>query len=343
MNLETLLTGLLHGRISSTETDTIIRTALGYARSYIRWLTWNRSYTIVPLGMSLDDMAVDTIAELMSEIDGEHMQRLRRALEDVASGGPEIIPLECAFKAVVLRTVRLNIARIFIEMHPVRARLLRSLRRFAQSSGKIIRHDGIAGYWYSFSAVDPCLELPAAPPDVLRGIFTVPRVHVRPAPSVLTALLEALAAFPELRQAVSEDDVLDITLRLLETDQDAATPQFQDAEEHSNSNPLEAEALEALSSLQPWIFSSYVSSGKLTEDEASAMLIAAERYIRDLASGEERGHFSYLRSLLPDLTHEHYRSHYRNVYEYILRTIFTNTRERLQLYNEGSENNTTRR
>ncbi len=337
MSLENTLSGLLRGQISALETDALIRAAIAHARNYVRWLMWNRNYTIVPLGMSIDDIAIDTIAELLSEIDGEQMERLRSAVRSVASGTEPEITLECAFKAVVLRTVRLNLARIFMEMHPVRARLLRSLRRFAKESAVVTRHDGIAGYWYSLAGMDARLELPAAPPDALQGMLVPPRLSVQPAPMILTALLDALSAFPELRQAVSEDDVLDITLRLLQTDQEAATPVMEEADQQWDTHPLEAEALEALTSLHGWIANAYVAKGKLDEEEASALLIAAERYIRDLARSEDRGHFSYLRPLLPGLSYERYRAEYRSIYEYILRTVFTTTRKRLQLFIDDSE------
>lgn len=332
MSLDAALTDLLREHPARVSSDAIVRAALMHARAYLRWLMWNHNYTLVPLGLSVDDLAADTIAELVSEIDGEHMERLRRALREITEGDDAGIPLEHALKAVVLRTVRLNLARVFMEMHPVRARLLRSLRRFAQTSPEIARHDGIAGFWYSAADRDAQLELPPAPQDALHAMLTPPSTLVQPAPAVLRGLLDALRSFPELRQAVAEADVLDITLRLLRTDQEAAAPTYlQLTIESEDALPLMEEALEALSSLRPWVQSAYVSRGKLSTEEMDAMLAAAGQYIADLARGEERGHYSYLRALLPDLTHDAYRAHHRNVYEYILRTVFTTTRQRLQL------------
>ncbi len=339
MKLDTALTELIRERCSRASTDAIIRAALAHARAYLRWLMWNRNYTLVPLGMSIDDLAADTIAELVSEIDGEHMARLRRALLNLTSGDDAGLSPELALKAVVLRTVRLNLARVFMEMQPVRARLLRSLRRFAQSSPDIVRHEGVAGFWYSSADHDARLELPPAPQDVLHAMLNPPSTLVQPAPAVLKALLDSLRSFPELRQAIAEDDVLDITLTLLHTDQESATPVYpRMPDEPEDALPLKEEALAALSSLRTWVISAYVSRGKLRIEETEAMLTAAARYITDLARGEERGHYSYLRDLLPDLTHESYRAHHRNVYEYILRTVFTTTRQRMQLLHDVPRN-----
>jgi hypothetical protein len=342
-NLGSVLSDLLKGRLSHAGTDAIIRVALSHARGYIRWLVWHRNYSLVPLGLSADDVAIDTIAELLSEIDGERMERLRHALEDVMRAGEPGVTLELAFKAVVLRTVRFNLARVFMEMHPVRARLLRSLRRFVQTSDRFKRFDGIAGYWYSFVAGDPRLEFPSAPLDALRAMLVAPNIQAQPAAAVLASLLEALRSFPSLRQAVCEEDVLDLTLQLLQADQLAAAPDNRDAEPSVDTESITHEALAALDNLRPWVDSSYVSRGKLSEKEAEAMLVAAHRYISDLARSEDRGHFHYLRELLPGLTHEAYRARYRNIYEYILRTIFTSVRERLQLSFEEQEDSVEKR
>lgn len=332
-HIEEVLTLLLRGELTHAGTEVIFRAALTHARGYIRWLVWHRNYSLLPLGMSADDVAIDAIAELLSEIDGERMERLRRALREVlARHDGTDLPRELAFKAVVLRTVRLNLARVFTEIHPYRARLLRALRRHVQSTARFVRHDGIAGYWYSFAANDPCLELPAAPMDVLRAMLTATDHQANPVTSVLNVLLEALREFPALRQAVSEEDVLDLTLQLIQADHVAATPEdTRDDAQPMDAASIAREVLDTLASLRPWLHRSYVIRGKLSEHEAEAMLLAAERYILDLASAEDRGHFHYLRELLPGLSHADYRARYRNVYEYLLRNIFTTVRERLQL------------
>lgn len=337
--LEEVLALLLRGELSHAGTETIFHAALAHARGYIRWLVWHRNYSLLPLGLSVDDVAIDAIAELLSEIDGERMERLRGALREVVAQHAETnLPLDLAFKAVVLRTVRLNLARVFTEIHPFRARLLRALRRHVQATASFTRHDGIAGYWYSLARTDPCLELPAAPPEVLRAMLTASDHHAHPAASVLANLLESLRRFPALRQAVSEEDVLDLTLQVIQADHVAATP----ADTRDDDLPLDAasitqEILDVLESLRPWVHRSYVARGKLSESEASAMLLAAERYVTDLASAEDRGHFHYLRELLPGLTHADYRARYRNVYEYLLRNIFTTVRTRLQLSIDDQE------
>ena len=74
-----LLENLLNGRIGARDVDAIIHSAISQARSYLRWLIWQRNYTVLPLGLTIDDLSCDTVAELVSDLDGEQLARLRRA------------------------------------------------------------------------------------------------------------------------------------------------------------------------------------------------------------------------------------------------------------------------
>lgn len=325
-----LLENLLNGRIGARDVDAIIHSAISQARSYLRWLIWQRNYTVLPLGLTIDDLACDTVAELVSDLDGEQLARLRRALRDMREE-EEAVSLECAFKAVVLRTVRFNLARVFMDMQPVRARLLRSLRRAAQTRQLLRRIDSVSGYWYATVDGDAMLELPAAPVELLRSLLRGPVLSVQPAPTVALTLLQRLREFPDLRQAVAEEDVLELTLELLQADQEAATPDAQDDALSPDLSLLESTALEALQAMRPWLYASYVDKGKIDDHEAAAMLAAAEGYIRGLARNEDSTHYACLRRTLPGLTHPEYRSRYRNTYEYMLRGVFATARERLQL------------
>ena len=64
-------------------TDVLIDRTVQQARQYIQWLIWHRGYHIGPTGLSVDDLAYDLIAELVSELDGEMLGRLRRALTEL--------------------------------------------------------------------------------------------------------------------------------------------------------------------------------------------------------------------------------------------------------------------
>jgi hypothetical protein len=332
------LTELLSGQPTRHDINEVVRTAVEHARVYVRWLVWTRGYTIAPLGMSMEDLAYDLIAELVSEIDGPQLRRLQVAVRDVLERD-EGADLDAAFKAVCYRTVQVNLARLFIEIHPVRARLLRSLRRFEKAQDGIVRIESITGFWYAFADRNPRLERSSAPADLLWSFARSVGAHKHPVHTVLRQLLESLTAFPELRQAVSEEDVLDITLRIIQTDQVAATPSDSDPSEQAG---IDAEKLtDALLLLvveaREWVFSSYVRRDKLRENEAEAMLAAIHNYVTDLSEGNDHGHFYYLQQRIPTLTQETYRREFRNTYEYIVRSVFTRARERLQLFLEEKE------
>jgi len=340
MNLNNTLLVLLHGNPSRQEINTIIQVAISHARSYIRWLIWNRNYSISPLGLTLDDLAYDLIAELVSEIDGENLQRLRSSITDIYHEDAEDdIDVESAFKAVVCRNVQINLARLFMEIHPVRARLLRSLRRYEKNHPSITRHDGLAGYWYSYASQAPRLELPSVPADIIRSMTISIGPHHHPTHAVLHQLLAGIARYPEYRQAAAEDDILELTLRLIQTDQTAATPDQHDDEldPEINASIMAESVLQTIPEIRIWVMESYVLRSKLLEDEAEAMLEAIQYYVTDLAQGRDQGHLYYLRRTIPALTQEVYRKRYRSTYEYIIRTVFAKARGRLQLYHEQQD------
>jgi hypothetical protein len=338
MKSQRVLTELLSGQLTRHDINEVVCAAVEHARVYVRWLVWTRGYTIAPLGMSMEDLAFDLVAELVSEIDGPQLRRLRIAVRDVLDrdAGSDI---DAAFKAVCYRTVQVNLARLFIEIHPVRARLLRSLRRFEKAQDGIVRIESLTGFWYACADRNPRLERPSAPADLLWSFARSVGAHKHPVHTVLRQLLEGLTTFPELRQAVSEEDVLDVTLRIVQTDQVAATPADIDPSEQADGDTdmLTDALLLLVEEAREWVFSSYVQKEKLREDEAEAMLAAIRNYVTDLSEGNDHGHFYYLQQRMPTLPQETYRCEYRNTYEYIVRSIFTRARTRLQLLLDEKE------
>jgi hypothetical protein len=212
----------------------------------------------------------------------------------------------------------------------VHGRLLRALRRYVHASEDLHRIDSIGGFWYARRGIDAALHLPAAPLDLLRGAVSPTQLNGNPVRTVLHGCLDLLSGQGEYRRAVLEHDVLDMTMSFLqlhhasETEPETQSPDAGDAETAS------AALLASLEDARGWVQERYVSRGKLGEREAEAMLEAIHRYIEDLQQRDVLGHFSYLRRSMPGLTQQRYRKSYRNLYEYILRTIFTNARQRLQ-------------
>ncbi len=330
MSAQTILEKLFEGDVTRPDVERVVDLAIEHARIYIHWLIWRRGYSIQPLGLSEEDLAYDLIAELVSEFDGPRLERMQQAMKGILDNNGQDIALESAFKAVICRNVRSNLARLFMEIHPVRARLLITLRRYVASSGDITRIDSVAGYLYHRSETDPNLKTASLQQEQLRALIGPVHPDGHPVRVVLHALLSGLAAITDARQAVAEDDILDLTLELLHLEHRHTTKDFVSTEQDSNAHDLYRHLQDTLESLRETISGRYVSNGKLSESEADAMLSAAELYLTDLSRGDTAGHFHYLRQVLPGLTHARYRSSYRSVYEYLIRSIFTSTRYRLQ-------------
>ncbi|MDT8323373.1 MAG: hypothetical protein RRA94_04605 [Bacteroidota bacterium] len=324
-----LLDGLLKGNLDERQTDVLIDRTVQQARKYIHWLIWHRGYQLGPTGLSVDDLAYDLIAELVSELDGEMLGRLRHAISELTEVSDASYDVESAFIAVVNRNVRFNIARLFVDLNPVHARLLRALRRYAQASDEIRRIDSFGGFWYA-RAGDALLERPPMPLEILRtGVLRFSE-NGNPVRAVLDACLVHLGDQDTWRRAVLEHDVIELTVTLLKLHHAVIDQQFAVDAGHGDTEIAGAALTESLEDARSWVEERYVRTGKLSPGEADAMLDAVLLYIEDLLRKDVLGHVSYLRQTMPGLTQQRYRESYRNVYEYILRSIFTRARERLQ-------------
>jgi hypothetical protein len=325
-----LLEGLRHGSLDRRQTDALIDRTVRQARVYVQWLIWHRGYHIGPTGLSVEDLAYDLIAELVSELDGEMLGRLRRAVCELTEAADAAYDTESAFIAVVNRNVRCNIARLFMDLNPVHARLLRALRRYVQSGESIQRIDSVSGFWYA-RAGDAMLERPPVPPELLRSGTVAFSENGNPVRAVLDACLAYLDGQDRWRRAVLEHDVIELTMARLNRDHASNGSQsVVYAEEPGDDGIAYAALSDALEEAREWVAARYVSTGKLSRGEADAMLDAILRYLDDLRRQDVLGHVSYLRQTMPGLTQQRYRESYRNMYEYILRSIFTSARQRLQ-------------
>lgn len=325
-----LITRLLDNEADAHFVDRVIDHAVAVARSYIQWLVWQRGYHLGPTGLLIDDLAYDLVAELVSELDGEVLGRLKSALRGIRDEDGASFDAESAFIAVVNRTARLNLARFFMEINPLQSRLLRSLRRYADASPAIVRIDSVGGYWYAAADRDPQLHLPAVPADTLRSALAATTLDGHPVRSVLHAALDAIARIPGTRQAVCEHDILEWTHSMLQSRHIVESVEAAVTEDVHDAVITERTLHAALSEAREWVDEKYVQRGKLSMQEAEAMFRAILLYVDDLKRDDALGHFTYLRQVLPGLTQRRYRQSYRNTYEYIVRTVFTNVRRRLE-------------
>lgn len=325
-----LIARLLNDELNAHRVDHIVDRTVECARRYIQWLIWQRGYHLGPTGLSIDDLAYDLVAELVSELDGEVLGRLKSALRGIRDEEGEAFDADSAFVAVVNRTARLNLARFFMDINPLQSRLLRALRRYAVASPAVVRIDSVSGYWYAAADRDPQLHLPAVPADTLRSALAATTLDGHPVRSVLHAALDAVARIPGVRQAVYEHDILDWTHGMLQSRHLVESDAAMTAEDVDDSIMADRALNAALAEARNWVDEKYVQRHKLSTMEAEAMLRAIQLYVDDLKRDDALGHFTYLRQVLPGLTQQRYRKSYRNTYEYIVRTVFTNVRRRLE-------------
>ncbi len=294
------------------------------------WMTHRRGYHFEKMGLSRRDVACDVVAELLAEHEGRALGRFRMALARFEYVTRDAAAFDAALMQILTVTIDQNLTRIFREFDPVYARALRMLRLHVREHDGELRIDrDLAGTLYAPADARDDRHLELATLDELRSMLYIREMNGNPAISVLTACLEALGRQATFRCAVHEADVMRLTIDHIGRTFDPE--QFvEPVDDVSHDRRLFFTEIEhALERTRAWLEASYVSRHKLTLTECEALLSALRAYVHDLANNDEQARYSYLRAVMPELTYDRYRATYRNMFDYVVRTFFTNARDLL--------------
>lgn len=294
------------------------------------WIVHTRGYTFVKMGLTLDDISCDVVADLLAAHDGSALHRFRTSLEHFDGVTTDTAAFDAALMQILTVTVDQNLTRLFREFDPVYARALRMLRLFVRDHPDLVRIErDLAGTLYVAAAAPDDRERAVVPWDVLETMLHVGAPDGNPAVIVLESCLQMLHDHPVFRCAVHESAVMRLTIDLLGR---SFTPEIQVEQEagvgHDRSLLL-AEIERALDMTQAWITSSYVARCKLTSAEGEALLSALRMFVRDIGENDERARVTYLQAVMPGLSYEVFRTRYRNLFDYMIRVFFTNARSLL--------------
>ena len=326
-----LLKSLLSTGLQPAQIDRLVRHSVDLSVTYIQWLTNRKGYQMQHLGLTFEDLAYDVVAELFAGVDEHCCTVLRQSLRegDTPEHDEELI---AAFHALLFRNVQQRLGRVFAEINPLYKYLHNALRSYVRRRSDIVHLDMIDGRWLCYRSVEISrLDLPSMPLRELRYVIRPSLRYGRStAVSVLNAVFMVLDNQDEYRKAILEEDVLRMA-----RDQLGSELEHADRLEEETGTPFESSTLsrvidETVDECRPWVEHKYVRLGRLTTREADLFFEAIHQYFKDfMQQGETDGPFHYLRSCMPGLTHERFRTSYRHKYEYILNRIFERAREKL--------------
>jgi hypothetical protein len=320
-----LLLMTLRGELDRVSSEAMVRYCIERTVCIIRWSNGRFNYAKNRLGLSIEDLAYDIVAEFVSNEEETYCSRLRHALLNLPHGSED--ERVTSFEGTLISIVSQSLSRMLGEFNRVQYLLLRSLRSGVRRRGNIVTLDMFDGRWYMLHDTDSaCLELESMPWDQLRLHTRTSRV---PGSSLALDLLEDVLDLLEnqsvYRKAVREGDIIRIATEIFAAQMQAVT----DLEAHSgggddNSGMLqeiEAHLLIAIDDVREELGEFYDSSNRLSPDEMDAFALAAQHYLRDASTGEQASQYAYLREYMPGLTNQRYRESYRNRLMYFIRKV----------------------
>lgn len=326
-----LLRRLIAGNLKPGEGEHLVNAAIRRTLHILYWVSARRSYRLQLLGLEMEDIAYDMIAELFAAEEEECCHRLRRSLIAMGSltSDDELLS---AYEAILFRNVHQQYARLFAEIDPLHLHLSRGLKAHIlrdHSIQVLATFDGRC--FYRGSTDDARLHLPAMPYEKLRQ-------HIRYNPDesrssvigVLNSVLEALERQDQYRRAVLETDVLQIAKDIVGMDMRGNYVQHAEQEERHDSRLLMHILYKSLDECGPWLENTYIRTHRLTELELKLFIDAIRLYFTDIMRGDEsQGAYAYLRKCMPGLTHTRFRDSYRRRFEYILQHVMETARAHL--------------
>jgi len=299
---------LLKGELGRVEIEELCREVIGIAKQHLERLRYSRHWRFDGVGLSLNDVAVDAVAELLAPNGDEPCAHLRRGLIAMDGKLGEAQTLCDRVHRLIHSHLQQSVAHILTDYDAAHAKLQRALRREVAASPELKMHLVNGRRMYSLTATEILTGLPFMPPEELAmriGICTVHATSTRrqrsgapenPSVRMLICCLDFLATQDEYRRAVHEHDVLWLTKKILATEYEAATEESYECHPSDVSEgEIRSDINSVLERTRAWMEGAYVRKGKLTAAEAKSMSEALKKYCLNDEDGEREPLTRYLR------------------------------------------------
>jgi len=325
--VEPLLCMLLRGELQARDVARLARAILHETRFLMAWVAGEKRWSFLDYGLSYDDVAADVVADLLAGSVTEPCEILRSSLLTARNNSDESVALCELLRNILLGAIRQGVFRILAEHDPVRAKLIRSLRRFVTRCTEVVVFTCPAGRLYCSVPEEHSLRnKPVVGVEELAAIIRRENGERNPAVRTLKACLCALEPRRDYRRAVYESDILLLTLERLASEYSVETSEC-DFQLHQCDLHVVKRAINlATEQTHGWIMDSYVGTGKLSAIEVEAILSSVVEQLLHTGDGRCRKHIDALRRFLPDVTREQFCAKYRRTYLYISKLFLTKVR-----------------
>jgi len=303
------------------------------ALAYLNASSMNVRLLADRLGLRLENVAYDSIAELFArgeEGEFKELQRWAQAVGINRLGTAEEIyhPL----RRLVLGAVHERVYYLYHDADPALARLIRNIK-LALPKHPSVKRLPVNGEVLVVPrhASHLRLDLPAACPELLLPFVlerSTPRSSLR---DILSALGDTLRAQTMYRRGCTVVEAALLTRMAYASCQrveaQAATEDLPDP------SVVEGDIRAVVQEIRVKMMQHYITRNRLTAEEGGRLLDVVRSILLDEFStddGEERGYFEHMRCVHQTITRDQYRSRYRVIVEYLAKRARTSLRSRLK-------------
>lgn len=285
-------------------------------------------------GVSVDDLAMDSIAELFQRDEDGRFSVLRTYFGTPERDGTRP-PLEIALRRLVFSKVRESLFRRYHEADPNLARIIRNMKDAAKGAP----HIDVVRYHHTAWLVvrdeqggDGTLGTPAprllAPPEVLEAFFTAQLVQHDRVHEMVYAYPDFVRAYPHYTNGYPLVAIAQILRRAYMRNGEAGEPQTSSAPAAFTFD-VQNVIRTVTERLKSQKRASYVGRGKVQSTVYAAYFgairsILESQYVNDT---EDQSYYATLTGYLPGVSEQDYMSNHRNIIEYLVKVARGNLLE----------------
>ncbi len=325
-DIRPFLKAFLHGNPSPRDVNGFVRLCSTIAQSYLRHYRASIVRILRLNGLSLEDLALDAVAEVFSRNEQGSYVHLHEFVAALAPGTLEqdAVGTLVAFKALIARVTGIHLAHAYAQADPAGARIVRNIRETIARRHDLVLSEEFRGATIGVADLPVLDDRPALPTEILASLF---RTHA-PGNGLIPSLLDALhAAFAVQSEYRREALLIDTVQIFKQYFADLGAP--MGAQEPVTPPALDDVHITLLlreieHRIQLKILSTYLLSGKISKTEAHALSALVMDAVRDWAhrDGEGRSLGDYARRHL-HVSGADYESLWRTKVEYLVRLART--------------------
>jgi hypothetical protein len=283
-------------------------------------------------GTNYRDLAYDCIAELFQRGDDGSLLQMRAYFQGIDREAASDQELLTHLRRIVFTKVNHGVVRFYAETDPDLGKILRNIKLSVQA---LENYTVVERYGDTFLCPASCTTLEDLPPFSREELESSLRRHARPddhVPAILAHLSRFLRTQHERSRLVPLTD-LALAVRSLYLTAKEAGPDHAAPEDTFTVPDITATVQTACREVFSRMAEEYVASGKVEQEMFRKYVKVIEKNVLLRFTGEDSDGgslFAGLRSLIPSLSEDEYRSTHRARLEYLARLAYRRSVELLR-------------